>query len=112
MRVSSVLFATVVLILIISLVCIWFYPSIQDFMASNVMWNGINNFSSEVSAENINSFDDLSDLSEKDVLITIPYLDYSDEELLKVMQFVETGGTLLLMDDFGYGNNININSSN
>lgn len=106
MRVSSVLFASVVLILTISLLSIWFYPSIQDFTASNKMWNGINNFSSEFSADNIDSLDALSDLSEKDVLVAIPYLDYSDEEMAQVKQFVDTGGTLLLMDDYGYGNNI------
>ncbi len=104
MRVSSVLFAVVVLILVISLLCIWFYPSVQNFMASNTMWNGIRGFSSEFSADNIESLDDLPDLPEKVVLVAIPYLEYSDDELARMQGFVDDGGTLLLMDDYGYGN--------
>lgn len=106
MRVSSILFAAVVLILVISLLCIWFYPSVQDFMASNIMWNGIRNFSSEFGADNIDSLDNLPDLPEKAVLVAIPYLEYSDEELSKMKRFVDDGGTLLLMDDYGYGNSV------
>ncbi len=106
MRVSSILLAVVILILVISLLCIWFYPSVQDFMASNAMWNGIRNFVSEFSADSIDSLDDLPDLPEKAVLVAIPYLEYTDEELSKMKRFVDDGGTLLLMDDYGYGNSV------
>ena len=106
MRVSSVLFTVITLILAVSLLCIWFYPSIQDFMASNTMWNGIRSFSTEFGADAVESLDDLPDLPEKAVLVTIPYLEYSDEELIQMKQFVTDGGTLLLMDDYGYGNSI------
>ena len=106
MRVSSVLFAVVVLIIVISLLCIWFYPSIQDFMASNTMWNGIRNFSSEFNADNIESLGELPDVAEETALMAIPYLDYNNEELSQLKRFVEDGGTLLLMDDYGYGNSV------
>ena len=106
MRVSSVLFAVVVLIITISLLSISFYPSIQDFMASNTMWNGIRNFSSEFNADNIESLGEFPDVAEETALVVIPYLDYSDEELSKLKGFVEDGGTLLLMDDYGYGNSV------
>jgi len=105
-RVSSVLFAVVTLIIVISLLCIWFYPSIQDFMASNTMWNGIRNFSSEFNAANIESLDELPDVAEETALVAIPYLDYNNEELSQLKGFVEDGGTLLLMDDYGYGNSV------
>ncbi|MFC1954548.1 DUF4350 domain-containing protein [Chloroflexota bacterium] len=106
MKVSSVLFTTVVLTIIISLICIWFYPSIQDFMVSNITWNGINNYSREFSNENIDSFDVLSNLPKNDILVTIPYLDNSDEEMSRIKQFVNAGNTLILMDDYGFGNHI------
>ncbi len=106
MRVSSLLFTVVAIILIISLLCIWFYPSVQDFMASNKMWNGIKNFCDAFDADNIDSLDDLPILPEKATLVAIPYLEYSDKELLKMKQFVNDGGTLLLIDDYGYGNNV------
>jgi hypothetical protein len=104
--VSSVLFAVAVLVLVISLLCIWFYPSVQDFMESNNMWNGIKDFTSEFSANTIASLDDLPDLPEKTALVLIPYTEPTDEELTKVKQFVNDGGALLLMDDFGYGNSV------
>lgn len=106
MRVSSVLFNVVVLILITSLVSIWFYPSVHDFMAANTMWNGIRAFSDNFSANTIESLDELPALPEQAVLVSIPYIDYTDEELSKIKQFVADGGTLVLMDDYGYGNTV------
>jgi len=105
-RVSNVLLAVVVLGLLISSLAIWLYPSVQDFRANNVTWNGIRSFSSEFSANSIDSLDDLPGLPGKTVLVAIPYLEYSDEELSKIKQFVDDGGTLLLMDDYGYGNSV------
>ena len=106
MRASSVLLAVVVIILVISVLCIWLYPSVQDFMASNIMWNGIKNFSSEFNADNIDSLDELPDLPEKTTMVTIPYLEHGDEELAQMKRFIKDGGTLLLMDDYGYGNSV------
>ncbi len=106
MRVSNVVFVVVVLILVISLLCIWFYPSVQDFMASNNMWNGIKNFSSASGASNVDSLNDLPDLPQDTALVLIPYIKPSDEELSKVGRFANDGGTLLLMDDYGYGNSV------
>ena len=106
MRVSSILLATVALILLISVLCIWFYPSIQDFMAGNTMWNGIKTFCDEFDADNIDSLDELPIPPENTTLVAIPYLEYSDTELSKIKRFVVDGGTLLLMDDYGYGNSI------
>jgi hypothetical protein len=70
------------------------------------MWNGIRNFSTEFSADNIDSLDKLPDLPRKAVLVAIPYVEYSDEELSQIKRFVDDGGTLLLMDDYGYGNSV------
>ncbi|MFC1977943.1 DUF4350 domain-containing protein [Chloroflexota bacterium] len=106
MRVSSVLFPTVVLITVISLLSIWFYPSVQEFMASNTMWNGMNELRKEFRAEQIDSMDGLPDLPEKTVLVAISYLEYTDEELAMVKLFIDNGGALLLMDDYGYGNSV------
>jgi len=106
MRLSSTLSIVAVLVLVISMLCIWFYPSAQGFMTSNTIWTGTKDFASEFSADNIDSLDDLPDMPEKTILVTVPYLEYSDEELSKVKRFVDDGGMLLLMDDYGYGNSI------
>ncbi|MFC1943737.1 DUF4350 domain-containing protein [Chloroflexota bacterium] len=106
MRVSSILFAVVVLVLSISLLSIWFYPSVQDFMVSNIMWNGISELSDEFSVDQIDSLDDLPDMLEEVIMVAIPYLEYTDGELASMKRFVDNGGTLLLMDDYGYGNSV------
>jgi hypothetical protein len=94
-----------VLILLISLFCVWISPSVQDFMATNEMWNGISRFDKEFHATAIDSLE--SDQMPKDsTLVAIPYLRYSDPELAEIRRFVSNGGTLLLMDDFGYGNSV------
>ncbi len=106
MKVSSALFIVVVLMAVISLLCIWFFPSIQDFMASNTMWNGIRHFCRESGTTSIESLDELPDTPEETTLIVIPYTEYTSEDLSRIGQFVNAGGTILLMDDYGYGNSI------
>ena len=94
----------IVLVVFVSLTSIWLYPSVQAFMASNTMWNGINKFSKEFNAQNIDSTTALPAAPQRDVLIAVPNLEYSPEELIQMKQFVENGGKLIMMDDFGYGN--------
>lgn len=106
MKSSGFLITVVLLTIIISLLCMWFYPSINDFMESNNMWNGIMNFDSTFGATNIDSLDSIPDSAESSALIAIPYLQYNDDDLSKMKQFVDRGGTLLVMDDYGYGNSI------
>ncbi len=106
MKPNSVLLAVAAVILIISLICIWFYPSAQDLATANNMWNGIRKTTSELHAETITSLDDLPDVPQNAVLIAIPNRDYSDADMDRMKQFVENGGKLLLMDDYGYGNRI------
>lgn len=104
MRTGSVLLAVSAIIVVISLISIWFYPSIQDFAASNRMWNGLKNFMREFGATTIDSLASLPEAPEKTQLITIPYLDYTAQDLEQLRHFVEEGGNLMLMDDYGYGN--------
>ena len=106
MKTSSVLLAVAALIIVVSLVCIWFSPSVQDFMAANSLWNGIRNLSSEVDASNLDSLDELPELPQGRTLVAIPHLQYEDEDLSKIRNFVIEGGSLLLMDDYGYGNSV------
>jgi hypothetical protein len=70
------------------------------------MWNGISDFINGYNATGIHSLDNLPELPEKVTLVEIPYLDYRSEELAKLKQFVESGGTLIIMDDYGRGNEI------
>ena len=106
MRLPSILLVMLALTAAVSLVCIWFYPSFQDFIESNKEWNGIRIFANESGGTVISSLDMVPESPDKSVLITIPSIDYSDQELAKLKQFINDGGTLLLLDDFGYGNTV------
>ena len=106
MKTSDVLVAVAALIIVVSLVCIWLSPSVQDFMAANSLWNGVKDLSNEVNAANIDSLDELPESPQGKTLVAIPYLQYGDEDLPEIRNFVTEGGNLLLMDDYGYGNSV------
>jgi len=91
---------------IISLVSVWFYPSIQDFMQTNPFWNGLRDFSAEFDVTLTESPSDISKKPESTALIIIPYSPYHEDYLEDIEDFVQHGGFLLLFDDYGYGNTI------
>ena len=104
MKTSRLIGLVVILVMLVSLASIWLYPSVQAFMANNTMWNGINKFSRAYDVQNIDSVNALPTNPQHDVLIVVPYTHFTTAELTQVKQFVEDGGKLILMDDFGYGN--------
>jgi hypothetical protein len=106
LKISNLIFMVLALVLITSLASIWLVPSVQDFMAANTMWNGLRDFSDQFGAKSIDSLGSLPDQPGKEVLVAIPYTLYSTTDLSRLKQFVENGGTLLVADDFGYGNGI------
>ncbi len=106
MKVSTLLFTVFVLVAVISLVTIWFYPSVQDFMASNSMWNGLEKFDNDFNATQVDSLDNFAGTPAKSILVAIPYVDYTGDDLAKLKGFLDNGGTILLMDDYGYGNSV------
>ena len=103
MKTSSLALIVIAIVIVVSLVAVWFYPSLNDFMASNAMWNGI---TEQFQVADIDSLDNLGDKTGNNILIIIPYMPYNDNDLASIKQFVNDGNTLILMDDFGYGNSI------
>ncbi|MCX6003246.1 MAG: DUF4350 domain-containing protein [Chloroflexi bacterium] len=106
MKIFNVFLITIVIVLVTSLLAAWFIPSVQDFMAGNTMWNGVRDFMKESDVQTIDSVNQPSASPEESATIIIPYIDYSDEELSQLKDYTEQGGTLLLMDDYGFGNKI------
>ena len=106
MKTLDVLLPTVLLIIIISMVCLWASPSVQDFMTANSLWNGIQDISEEFDAPSIDSLKELPDSPQGKTLISIPSLQYGEESLAEVQEFVTLGGRLLLLDDYGQGNSV------
>ncbi len=101
-------FAVLLTILIIALLVavIWFYPSSQDFKAKNPSWNGAREFARHFDAASLQSLGDLPENPDNTVLVVIPYIDFSQTDLAALKQYVGGGGTLVLADDYGYGNTV------
>jgi hypothetical protein len=106
MSTRSVVVIALAIVLAISALCVWLAPSFQDFMAGNTMWNGVRTFLNDSNAIQTTSLAPLPADPRGTVFVTIPYLDYSTDDLAKVKEFLSGGGTVLLADDFGYGNHL------
>ena len=97
----------VAVVLCVSWLSVAFYPSAQDFMKDNPFWNGLRDFSDQFEVEMVpGGMGEAVHQTETAVLIVIPYLPYDDDELRQITDFVNAGGALLLMDDYGYGNQV------
>ena len=93
-------------LVIVLVMAVWFAPSNDDFRSDNPSWNGIKDMSSSYAASPLRSLSDLPLLSQGSTLILIPYLDFSPTELEALHSFVTRGGTLILADDYGFGNKV------
>lgn len=100
-----VVILTIALVIILAIV-VWLFPSNEDFRAENPFWNGTRDISSSFPASPLASLSDLPPSPQGSTLILIPYLDFTPDELGELKSFVTQGGTLVLADDYGYGNQI------
>lgn len=75
-------------------------------MQYNTMWNGLRHSLNSLNANTVNTSSGLSQIESNDTLVCIPYLQYDGPELAQLKNFVNHGGTLVVMDDIGYGNDI------
>ena len=106
MRVVRLAITGIGIAVAVSLLSIIIYPSAQDFMKANSFWNGIKDFTEQNDVITIYSLENDIPESENAVLIAIPYKPYEPEELDIIKEFVAGGGLLLVLDDYGYGNQI------
>ena len=100
-----VVMLTIALVLILTAV-VWFLPTNEDFRADNPFWNGIKDISSSYPASPLASLSGLPSSPQGSTLILIPYLDFTPAELEALNSFATQGGTLVLADDYGFGNQI------
>ncbi len=95
---------TIVLVIVLALI-VWFFPPDEDFRTENPFWNGTRDICSRCSVSHVDSLSSLPP-PQGSTLILIPYLQFSSAELEMLSSFVNGGGTLILADDYGHGNQI------
>jgi hypothetical protein len=88
------------------IIAVWFFPSNDDFRVDNPFWNGTGDISDSYPAIPLQSLDELPPSPQGATLILIPYFNCSPVELVRLKSFVIRGGTLILADDYGHGNQI------
>ena len=90
--------------IVLVLLMVWFLPLDEDFRLENPLWNGFKNLSDDYAVQPVESFADLPSPSKAITLIVVPYLEFTQEELSELDRFVREGGSIILADDYGYGN--------
>ena len=96
----------VALTLLIVAATLWVYPSSTDFAPANPYWNGLADASGRFRITTVSSLRALPAQGGGTVLIVIPYVLLPSGDLDTVAKYVESGGVLVLMDDFGFGNDV------
>ncbi len=93
-------------IIAILLITVWFFPLNDDFRTGNPFWNGSQDISARHQITPLESLSALPVSPPGATLILIPYLEFTRAELGMLHNFVTRGGTLILADDYGYGNQV------
>jgi len=106
MTLRSFLVLLTAALIVLLLLTVWFFPPNEDFRAENPFWNGTRDLSSLYAARPLESLSGLPPTPQGTTLILIPYLSFDPGELAPLESFVTGGGTLVLADDFGYGNQL------
>ena len=88
------------------LVLVWAHPVGRDSSVLNRGWNGLSLASSELGASVLVTYDDLGEVPQPATLVLIPRLPLDDSELAGLDAFIRSGGTLVVLDDFGFGNDV------
>jgi hypothetical protein len=106
MKTGKILLFSAAVLIISMAALVWFFPATGAFRIDNPFWNGLSDFSSSTGAIGISSLSDLPANPAGTVLVEIPYALFNGTDLARIGQFVNQGGTLLLMDDYGQGNQV------
>lgn len=85
---------------------LWIYPSTTDFALSNTHWNGLSDVSREFHIRALSDVGGFPSESRGTVVLVIPSRLPQPSHLQAITRFVEGGGVLFLLDDFGSGNDI------
>lgn len=102
---KKLLVLMLVIVLVLSAI-VWFYPPTGDFRADNPFWNGISVLSGQAKVTPVGSLGDLPSVGKGTALVLVPYEEFSDSELGQLRSYVSSGGTLVLLDDYGFGNQV------
>lgn len=85
------------------------YPSLDDLWVENPFWNGMSEFYVEVKPLRMGGLSGLQGImspGNTTLFIIGPSTSFSQEEVTWIKDYLHRGGTLVLADDFGTGNQL------
>ncbi len=106
MKTSKLLLALTLVIIISMLTLIWFFPPNGDFRVENPSWNGLSTLNSKAKLTVIDTFANLPANPKGTALLLVPYEAFSYSELSQLKNYALNGGTLVILDDYGFGNQV------
>ena len=109
--------SSMIIMLFITLPLLFYFavvytPDTKDYSIYNTQWNGLSKFYHYVNNEGVKVIVKHTKFSPSDVrllnnntciLIISPELEYTSIEIELLINFVKSGGTIIIMDDFGKG---------
>ncbi len=84
----------------------WLHPAEADFSVAGRGWNGLQQAAEEFDAMTIATLDEYESLAPPGTLILVPSVPVGAAVLDSISSFVRDGGVLLLLDDYGHGNEV------
>ncbi|MBN1153232.1 MAG: hypothetical protein JXA58_08470 [Dehalococcoidia bacterium] len=88
------------------LLLVWAHPVVRDSSVVNEGWNGLSNSSADLEASPLSVYDDLAGVPSSATLIVMPRLAVGEVTVDALDLFTRNGGTLVVLDDFGFGNEL------
>ena len=88
------------------IVLVWAHPAGRDGSVLNQGWNGLSDACSALDGRPLYSYDELDVVKLPATLVVIPRVMVDTADVQVMGEFVEAGGTMILLDDFGFGNEV------
>ena len=82
------------------------HPNDRDSSILNRGWNGLSQAAVALDASALQSYDELADIVQPATLVVMPHLQLESSALIALDNFISGGGTLIVLDDFSYGNDL------
>lgn len=94
--------------LVFALAVTLYYPPVDNLFIGNPYWNGLSEMYNEIEPVRVHGFEDYRyiEASNSTLFIIGPSRDFNRDDIEAVKGFLESGGKVVLADDFGTGNQL------
>jgi len=108
MRINRELVLGVLFFFVFAITVTLYYPPVADMVVGNPYWNGLSEMYDEIEPIRVEDIEDywFIDASNSTLFIIGPSRDFRVDDIEAVREFLESGGTVVLADDFGTGNQL------